>query len=216
MVLFGLHRTVLSFVLMATAAPNAFSTPLVAAPLPSNAYITKNGYEWAWIFAVAPDGSYFGFVPDFSFQAPLGWRLPTAKEMMLAPTAGDFQFPGANVPFGAGDPVSGAYFTYPTPTLTGNAACATAYFIGSANAPGSGPGANHCDWANAPGSGTGNSDTEEHPWWGQPGAVSYSETLAIRAVPEPGALMLLTVGLVGLGAVSRRRQPHLALAQAKK
>jgi hypothetical protein len=41
--------------------------------------------------------------------------------------------------------------------------------------------------------------------------VSYSETLAIRAVPEPGALMLLTVGLVGLGAVSRRRRPHLAL-----
>jgi len=195
MVMSRLRHLVLSFALVTIAAPSAFSTPLVEAPLPSNAYITKNGYEWAWIFAVASDGSYGGLVPDFSFQGPLGWRLPSTEEMVFAPVATDFQFPGANVPFGTGDPLSGAYFAYPTPTLTGNAACAAAYFVSEAFE-------NHCDWANAPGSGPGNPDTEEHPWWGQPGAVNYSESLAIRAVPEPAALTLLTVGLAGLAAVS--------------
>jgi hypothetical protein len=193
-----LRKLVSSFVLMIIAAPGALAAPLVEAPLPSNAYITKNGYEWAWIFAVAADGSYGGLVPDFSYQAPLGWRLPTTEEMTLAPTATEFLFAGANVPLGTGDPISGAYFAYPTPTLNGSGACAAAYFVNEAFE-------NHCDWANAPGSAPGNTDTEEHPWWGQPGAVSYSESLAIRAVPEPVTLMLLTVGLAGLGFSARKR-----------
>jgi len=146
--MFRLRHLVLILALMTAAAPQAVATPLVAAPLPHNAYITMKRLR----VGVDLCGGLRRVVrrsgPDFSVQGPLGWRLPTAHELLLAPTAADFLFPGANVPLGGGDPVSGAYFAYPTPTLTGNAACAAAYFVDQ-------PFENHCDWANAPGAGPG-------------------------------------------------------------
>ncbi len=179
----------------------ALATPLVEAPLPANAYITKNGYQWAWMFAVAPDGSYAGFVPDFSYQSALGWRLPTATELLLAPSPLDFQFPGANVGYQTGDPISGAWFAYPTALLTGEAACATGYFVDNVNY-------NHCDWGNAPGVGDYFDGVNwvdlSLPWWGQPGAPNWAETLAIRSVPEPASLMLFGMALLGIGLVRYR------------
>jgi hypothetical protein len=189
--------------LLMMVSPSAFSAPLIQAPLPSNAYITKNGYEWAWAFAVAPDGSYAGFLPDFSYQSTLGWRLPTTAELALAPSPFDFLFTGANVPLGHNDPISGAWFAYPTAALTGDAACATGYFVDR-------DGYNHCDWGNAPGTGLyfdGNQYTDiSLPWWGQAGAQTWSETLAIREIPEPGGMALLAAALAGIGFLRIRRQ----------
>lgn len=188
--------------LLMAVIPSAFSAPLIQAPLPSNAYITKNGYEWAWVFAVAPDGSYAGFLPDFSYQSTLGWRLPTTAELALAPSPLDFLFTGANVPLGGGDPISGAWFAYPTAALTGAAACAAGYFVDR-------DGYNHCDWGNAPGTGDyfdgSNWVDLSLPWWGQTGAQAWSETLAIRDIPEPSGLALIATALMGLGALRYRK-----------
>ena len=190
-------RFLLRISFLALLAPNAMSTPLVEAPLPDNAFITKNGYQWAWAFAVAPDGTYAGFLPDFSYQSTLGWRLPTTAELELAPSPIDFLFPGANVPLQGIDPVSGAWFAYPTSMLSGAAACATGYFVDN-------EGYNHCDWANGPGTGEyfdGTSFVDMSlPWWGLPGAPTWAETLAIRNVPEPDTLLLLSSALFMLSA----------------
>jgi hypothetical protein len=201
-------RPLLVCALPALLAASAHAVPLVEAPLPDSAYVTKNGYQWAWMFAVAPDGSYAGFVPDMGYQASLGWRLPTRTELDLwAPTPSDFLFPGANVPLGGADPVSNAWFAYPTAALSGPGACASAYFVDR-------DGYNHCDWGNGPGvgeywDGTGLVDLSL-PWWNSSawataGSPTWAETLAVRRIAEPATVSLLGLGLAGIGAMRRRR-----------
>jgi hypothetical protein len=201
-------RRLLVCALPALLAASAHAAPLVEAPLPDSAYVTKNGYQWAWMFAVAPDGSYAGFLPDMGYQASLGWRLPTRTELDLwAPTPSDFLFPGANVPLGGPDPVSDAWFAYPTAALSGPGACASAYFVDR-------DGYNHCDWGNGPGvgeywDGTGLVDLSL-PWWNSSawataGSPTWAETLAVRRIAEPATVSLLGLGLAGIGAMRRRR-----------
>ena len=82
----------------ATAGLLAFSGPasaaLVEMALPSNAFVSSGGLDWAW--AQPLPASYPGF--DIVFQSQFGWRLPTADELLDAPPATDFIFAGANVP----------------------------------------------------------------------------------------------------------------------
>jgi hypothetical protein len=159
------HASVLfaGLVLASLLSGTASAAALIEAPLPTNSYVTRNGYQWAWIFAVAPDGSYFGFTPDMSYQESLGWRLPTRSELDLwAPAPTDFLFAAANVPLGGADPVSNAWFAYPTALLSGPGACASGYFASRDED-------NHCDWGNAPGvveywDGTSFVDLSL-PWW---------------------------------------------------
>lgn len=160
----------------------------INAPLPTNTYISFNGLDWAWAFPLPASQGL-----DLSFQSALGWRLPTAGELLLAPDATDFMFAGANVPLGGTDPVSGASFAAVNASLTGAAACATPYFSNSYR---------HCDWQDGQGQPLG-------PWAGLPGAFGFADQLVVRnaQIPEPGTLALLGLGIAGLAFSKRKTKP---------
>lgn len=173
----------------------ALSSPLSAAiinsPVPSNAYITHNGYEWAWAYPLPG--------ADLSYQGTQGWRIPTPAELALAPLATDFLFAGGNVPFNGTDPVSGAFFgaTNANYTLAGSAgAVAVPYFSNNYL---------HADWQDGLGQPFG-------PWFGMAGAAGFGDQLVIRdlaAVPEPASM--LAWGLIaGVGAVGCRLRKRKA------
>ncbi|ARE41660.1 hypothetical protein RGUI_3519 [Rhodovulum sp. P5] len=165
------------------------SAALYEAPVAANAYITMDGLDWAWANPLPANNSSF----DLSYQSAFGWRLPTVAELVNAPLATDFIFAGANVPLSGTDPVSGAYFTTATASLTGDAACASPYFSNTFY---------HCDWQDGLGEIYG-------PWAGMQDAESFAEQLVVRSatppVPLPGAAGLLLAGLGGIAALRRRK-----------
>ncbi len=182
-------KKLLAIILVAFWAPGAYAA-LVDIPVPINASIVHNGLEWAWAGPCAVNNPSCG-IADLAFQGPLGWRIATLAESLLAPLATDFVFPGANVPLGGSDP-NGAIFVFGSPG--GDAACAAPYFSSVHF---------HCDWGNAPGSGGNN----VVPWsFGLAGEGSFWEALLVRDIPEPGTLALLALGLLGAG-FARKRLP---------
>ena len=183
--------------LSAFAVADVGHAALVNAPVPSDAYITKGGLNWAWASPVAADGSFGSGAIDLSYQSQFGWRLPTADELKNAPFAVEFLVAGGNVPYKGTDPVSGAWFSvnpgsnYDSFKRTG--AVASPYFNSSYY---------HADYDNAPGSGSINAG----PWWGQPGAKGSSESLVVRGViPEPATWAMMLAGLAALGFAACRR-----------
>lgn len=181
-----LKTTVASAALSVCAMTTASDAALFEQEVASNAYITMNGLDWAWANPLPDSGL------DLGFQAQFGWRLPTIDELLnFAPLATDFMFEGANVIFGGSDPISGSTFQAVNGNLTGDAACAAAYFSSTFS---------HCDWQDGLGQING-------PWAGMPGALSFSEALAVRdaaPVPVPGAFGLMAGG-IGAFAFARRK-----------
>ena len=109
----------------AVLAATVLSTPAAAiinAPVPTNAFITFGGNDWAWAAPCAPSSPSCGGI-TLAFQGTLGWRLPTLTEFATGPTANDFLFRGANVP-GSGTSVEGTQFF----GAASDGACAAAYF----------------------------------------------------------------------------------------
>jgi len=169
-------------------------------PVPSNAFIVHNGFDWAWASPVPADGGALGsnFAIDLSFQGTLGWRIPSSAELLLAPLATDFLVAGGNVPFNGSDPVSNAVFlnrdaTYASAASAG--ALAVPYFIGNFQ---------HGDWSDGLGQVGG-------PWAGMVGSSGFADQLVIRnrgsvSAPEPGVGVLVVLGLGMFGGMVCRRR----------
>lgn len=173
---------------------------LIETALPTNTYISLNGYDWAWGASCITKGATDCDTLDFSYQQSLGWSIAESSDMAIAPTALDFLFLGANVAFNDVDPISGAAFGFVNANYTNAAsdgACATAYFT-------LGDGENNCDWGN--GSGQNNNTSG---WYNQNGELDfYAEVLFIRnasAVPIPAAAWLFGSALVGLVGFKRKK-----------
>ncbi|HTO42165.1 MAG TPA: PEP-CTERM sorting domain-containing protein [Rhizomicrobium sp.] len=166
-------------VILALIASPASALP-INNPVPTNAYISYAGLDWAWGGPCAyRNGCGDG---DLSYQSTLGWRLPTESELALVTPnfASLFVFAGANVPLNGSDPLSGATVGL----APGAIACASPYFSTTHS---------HCDYENG----------MDGLWAGpmSSNVIPYAEQLYVRATtgaPEPTTLALLGAGLAGL------------------
>lgn len=174
--------------LAAVASPAA---AIINSPVPTNAYITFGGFDWAWAGPCAAEAPSCG-VFDLSYQATQGWRLPTLAEFAAGPAPIDFIFAAGNVPLNGASVEGTVFFNAP-----GNGACAAAYFFNAER--------NNCDYNDAVVGGIfGNGG----PFTGN----SNVETWVIRgnAVPEPASWAMLIAGFGLVGAVQRRRLAAVA------
>lgn len=173
---------------------------IINSPVPTNAYITIGGLDWAW----ASPMPYSSESMDLTYQAPFGWHIPTAAELAVAPLATAFLVPWGNVPYGqvadgwvdsGTDPVSGAYFE------ATNAAYVSAHSAGAVAVPYFSTYYVWADWQDGLGQTYG-------PWAGMDGAESFADQLVVRESGAGAPETTSTLGLLGLalGAVAMLRR----------
>jgi hypothetical protein len=187
--------------ILAAAVAIAASAPAAAAfinaPVPTNAYVSFGGLDWAWASPCDPGPGGTCGALDLSYQGTQGWRIATAADFLATGmTFAQFQFEGANVPAAGTEAGTGATFFGANPVAT---ACATPWFSNTFQ---------HCDFG----------DGQAGVVWNMPGNVSQgnccSETWVVRgqitAVPEPRTWAMLIAGFGLVGAIQRRRKTAIA------
>lgn len=172
----------------------ANALPLLA-PVPTNAYITKGGYDVAWASPCAAEQPSCGPI-DLTYQSQFGWQIMSeALFNQLAISAFDFVVTGGNVDYATGnnlDEVSGAYLaSVGNPGPGGDVAIASPYFS-TAHL--------HADWSDAIGL-----------YWDPISTNSAADALVVRlqqgnVVPEPSTFLLLAGGISGLGLMGWRKR----------
>ncbi len=187
----------MKFLALATTAAIAFAAvPASAAlnvSLPTNAYITVGGLDWAWANPCTPTGGCGDI--DLSFQGDEGWRLPTIAEFAARPVADDFFFAGANVPGGGTGALGETFFAFGPVDASGavlDGACAAVYFSTSYS---------HCDYLDG---------LDGYIWDPANPVPGLNETWLVRGasdgvVPEPATWAMLIAGFGMVGAALRRR-----------